>query len=208
MRSVYRQYCFLFLAVLSGLLAVVAAFVAYFDPLWCTGFSHRANRITPVIDARQQKTGRLMHGHEVYDALVIGSSRVEQFRQEDFVPLRVFNYAAPSMYPDEYEGYIDQFLSRSDDRPRTVFLGLDFYGTNQRAVDHARHPSYYFNLCGSPLYPLKTCLSRDAAKYAFRMLRGRRDTFSYDRVTLDKITKVADRTESDVRDRGPTARRP
>ena len=180
-----------------GLLACTAAFVAYFDPLWCTGFTHEASRITPVIDTRLQKTSRLIRCSSDYDALVIGSSRAEQLRQEDFAPLRVFNYAAPSMYPDEYEEYLDQFLRSSGSRPRIVFLGLDFYGSNLRAFAHARSPGYYIETCSAPLYPLKTLLSGDSVKYSMGMLRGERDMFNYDRLTLDKITKVIDRKESD-----------
>ena len=197
-RGTYKRQVFLFLALLTGLLVSTASVVAYFDPLWCTGITHEANRITPVIDARLQKTSRLIRGHNNYDALVMGSSRVEQLRQEDFAPLKVFNYAAPSFYPDEYEAYLDQFLHCNGSNTRTVFLGLDFYGTNIKLFEHAKSPSYYIKTCSAPLYPLKTFLSGDSIKYSMKMFRGKRDMFNYDRMTLDKLTKVVDRNESDA----------
>jgi hypothetical protein len=196
-RGMYRRQVFLFLVLLLGLLGCTASVVAYFDPLWCTGITHEANRITPVIDARLQKTSRLIRGHNDYDALVMGSSRVEQFRQKDFAPLRVFNYAFPSVYPDEYEDYLDLFLRYNRGGARLVFLGLDFYGTNVRAFEHARPPSYYIGTCVSPFYPLRTFISGDALHYALRMARKSNDIFSYDRLSLDKITKVVSREESD-----------
>ena len=193
----YRRQVVLFLTLLLGFLICTASVVAYFDPLWCTGLSHEANRITPVIDARLQKTSLLMRGHDNYDALLMGSSRVEQFRQKDFAPLRVFNYALPSVYPDEYEDYLDLFLRYNRGTPRLVFLGLDFYGTNLRAFEHARTPGYYISTCGSPFYPLRTFISGDALRYALRMVRNNSDIFSYDRRSLDKVTKVVSSEESD-----------
>lgn len=194
----YRNSLLTFIASLAVLLTLTAAFNIYFDPLLCFRAVRPANRIVPVVDTRLQKTNCLLAGDEVYDAVLLGSSRVEQFRKQDFAPLRIFNYAAPSFYPDEAEEYLDLFLRINGHRPVVVFLGLDFYGTNARAHEHAKPPKYYIETSTSPFYHLKTSLSRDTFKYSFRMLRDKQEMFRYDRLTLDKITQVLQARESDA----------
>ncbi len=196
---VYKKYLFVFIASLSGLLITVAAVNIYFDPLMCFRTVSASNRLTPIIDNRLQKTNRLLHSGETFDALLIGSSRVEQFRQQDFAPLKVFNYSMASFYPDEAEDYIKLFLRVNKRKPSIIFLGLDFYGSNLHAYEHAKPPSYYIDTCSPYLYPFKSALSRDMLKYSFRMARGQHQTFRYDRVTLDKITNVLSPQESSER---------
>ena len=182
--------------LLSGLLGGTVAIVAYFDPLCSTGTIRKYNRIIPVIDARLQKTNLLMRSKDSYDALLIGSSRVEQFKQEDFLPLRVFNYSAPAMYLDELEEYIDLFLRVNNSKPEVIFLGLDFYGTNLKMHKHARPPGYYIKTCSSP-FTLGTFLNLDTLKYSLRMACCKKARFNYDRMTLDKLTGLFSREETE-----------
>lgn len=174
----------------------MGGYISFYDPLMVTGFIHASNRIVPVIDARIQKTNNLLHHHAVYDALLIGSSRVEQFRKEDFAPLNVFNYAVPSIYPDEYIGYIDFFLKTNKNPSPVVFLGLDFYGSNSINHDHAKNPAYYIGTCSSPLYSPKTLLSKDSFGFARKMATGRKGFFSYDRESLNKMNVPVSPEES------------
>ena len=192
----YRKQVVVFIALMLLLNVGVILIVSYFDPLMCTSLINGWNRITPVIDSRFQKTSRLLNDHSVYDALLIGSSRVEQFRQEDFAPLKVFNYGLPSLYPDEYREYIDFFLRAHGATTKKIFIGLDFYGTNAGMYEHAKSPSFYIDTCSSVLYPLRSCMSWDSVKHVIRMLRGKRDQFCYDRITLNKLTKRATTAES------------
>lgn len=186
-----------FIVSLSGLMALVAAVNIYFDPLMCFGTLRHANRIVPDIDARLQKTNHLLYGVESYDALLLGSSRVEQFRQQDFAPIKTFNYAVPSFYPDEAAEYLDLFLRKNKRKINTVFLGLDFYGSNAHAHEHAKPPQHYSKTSQSPFYRGKTLLCRDTLKYSFRMTRKKKELFRYDRKTLDKITQVLGTRESE-----------
>lgn len=195
--KVYRTYLLTFIISLSGLMVLVAVVNIYFDPLMCFGSLRPANRIVPDIDARLQKTNHLLYGVESYDAVLLGSSRVEQFRQQDFAPMKTFNYAAPSFYPDEAAEYIDLFLRKNKRKTDTVFLGLDFYGSNARAHEHAKPPQHYSKTSQSPFYRGKTSLCRDTLKYSFRMTRKKKEQFRYDRKTLDKITQVLGTHESE-----------
>jgi hypothetical protein len=194
--SHYKRSFLMLLVVLACLTGGTMAIVDYFDPLCCNGAVRKYNRVIPIIDARLQKTNMLIRSKNSYDALLIGSSRPEQFKQEDFLPLHVFNYSAPSMYPDEYEAYIDLFLKYNDRRPKVIFLGLDFYGTNLKMHKHARPPDYYIKSCSSP-FTWRNLLSIDSLKYALRMACGTRDLFNYDRKTLDKLTQHPSREVSD-----------
>ena len=202
--SHYKKWLILFLAFLAWLVVGSMAIVYYFDPLCCTGTIRKHNRIIPVIDARLQKTNMLLRSNNNYDALLIGSSRPEQFRQEDFLPLHVFNYSAPSMYPDEFEEYIDLFLQNNKKKTKIIFLGLDFYGTNLKMYKHVRPPSFYIKSCSSPL-TWRNLLSIDSLKYALRMARGKNDRFNYDRITIDKLTGKISRKESERVFRGDLA---
>lgn len=79
--KVYRKYFLSCIGLLFSVFAMTAAFNSYFDPLLLSGSVCPGNRFVPVIDTRLQKTNRLYHGGERYDALLLGSSRAEQFRQ-------------------------------------------------------------------------------------------------------------------------------
>lgn len=186
----HRFFILFFYIVIGCLSFAVAGYNFYFDPLVITGFSNKANRIVPDIDARLQKTNKLASYKSEYDALLIGSSRVEQFRQEDFRPLHIFNYAMPSIYPHEYTDYIDFFLKTNRNKNAVIYLGLDFYGTNSIKHDHHKTPDYYIGICSSFLSRFKSLLSIDSFKYSRKMAKKQyvKETFSYDRDSLNKIT--------------------
>lgn len=153
-----------------------------------SGVFHPKNRLVPVIDARLQKTNHFLHYKNSYDALLIGSSRVEQFRQKDFKPLNIFNYGLPSIYPDEYVNYIKFFLENNKQTSPIIFLGFDFYGSNGKNYDHAKASEYYFERCTSLVNFPKILFSLDTLNYARKMSKTQKDVFIYDRLSLDKIS--------------------
>jgi len=178
-----------FIFILVGLCILAGGYISYYDPLMVTGLIHTANRIVPVIDARMQKTNKLLHYQADYDALLIGSSRVEQFRQEDFAPLKVFNYAMPSIYPDEYVAYIDLFLRTNKKPVSVIYLGLDFYGSNGKKHYHSKSPLFYSGTCTSLFSAPRALFSKDSFDFAHKMATAKRDFFSYDRESLNKINE-------------------
>ncbi len=194
----YRNKTISFLAILGAICIIASGYIAYYDPLMVTGFITAQNRIVPTIDARIQKTNKLLNYRADYDGLLIGSSRVEQLRQEDFQPLKVFNYAVPSIYPDEYVDYIDLFFKTNKNKSPIVFIGFDFYGSNGNYHDHAKAPKYYIEMCSSFFYVSSVLLSKDTFIFARKMARRSNGGFSYDRQTLDKIHPVVSKQESEA----------
>ncbi len=195
--KVYRKFFLSCIGLLFSVFAAIATFNGYFDPLMIFSSVHPGNRYVPVIDTRVQKTNRLYHGNEKYDALLLGSSRAEQFRQQDFLPYRLFNYALPSLYPDEAGEYLDFFLKKNGNGRVVVFLGLDFYGSNAITHEHAKPPGYYHASVVDPFQTVSPYIGRNALKYSFKMLRGKKEVFKYDRVTIDKVTQFMGQEESD-----------
>jgi hypothetical protein len=122
----YRKHFLATVTILVCLLMFAAIPNIYYDPLCRFLLFPATSRPVPVIDPRLQKTNHLLHGPANYSALVLGSSRVEQFRQQDFAPLKTFNYAVFSFYPDEASEYLDFFIKNNPVKLDTVFLGLDF----------------------------------------------------------------------------------
>ncbi|HEY3307938.1 MAG TPA: hypothetical protein VGJ93_05750 [Desulfuromonadaceae bacterium] len=197
---VNKNYRLIFVANVTALACLyLATFMinAFYDPLCCFLLFPSANRPVPVVDSRLQKTNHLVHGPANHSALLLGSSRAEQLRQQDFTPLRTFNYAAPSFYPDEASEYLDFFIKKNSVKPTTVFLGLDFYGSNLLMHEHAKPPRHYIETCSYPLGAFKTAVSHDTLKYSLRVAKGKRDMFMYDPLTLDKLTIVQGAAESD-----------
>jgi len=175
---------------IGGLSILAGGYIFYYDPLMVSGFINANNLIVPVIDARFQKTNKLLHYRADYDVLLIGSSRVEQLRQEDFLPLKVFNYSLPSIYPYEYVYYIDLFLQKNKKKSPVIFLGFDFYGSNSINHSDVNPPDYYIKMCTSLFYVPKILFSNDSFVFARKMSTGIKDTFAYDRVSLNKINGV------------------
>ena len=168
----HKFFSWNFLCLLGVFCILFASFIFYYDPLIVTGFMSKANPIVPDIDARLQKTNRLLCYHADYDALLIGSSRVEQFQQEDFAPIKIFNYAMPSIYPNEYTAYIDLFLKTNRNHSPIIFLGFDFYGSNSIRHAQQKEPDYYIGNSSPFLRATRLLLSTDSFKLARKMSTG------------------------------------
>lgn len=102
----------------------------------------------------------------------------------------------PSFYPDEAGDYLDFFLRKNGNGKVVVFLGLDFYGSNAIAHEHAKPLRTYIASAVDQLQAFSSYLGRNALKYSFKMLRGKKEVFKYDRVTIDKATQVLTPEES------------
>lgn len=187
MQSRYKKWAAFTLAILMALLGITAGFNYYVDPLWCFSHITRHNRLSPVIDGRQQKTNAITFGRSNYDALLIGSSRTEHINASDIDGYQAFNYAVPSIYPDEYKAYIDYFRKHNKEL-KLIIIGLDFYGSNKTGVDRADKPLAYIEKANGIAYKLHALLSKDATRFSFNTLRSRfNDYFCYDRLAGGKL---------------------
>ncbi len=172
-------------------LLTVAGINYYIDPLWCFKGVNKYNIFTCDIDARQQKTNKITYNTNGYDTLIIGSSRTEHINQQDFTGYKAFNYAVPSIYPEEYGKYIDYFKKHNPNL-KYVIIGLDFYGSNKKGVDRSKTPDYYLGKSNEPLYRLKILLSLDTFRLAVKTAKRKFKFFYYDRTNNNKCVAPID----------------
>lgn len=152
--------------------AVVMTFNYLMDPLWITGETSQFNSIRLGFNERQQKTNYLLaHPNEKHEVLVLGSSRSTYLSTSEFRNHSVFNYAANNMHPSAYIGYLENYVSITGRQPKTVILGLDFWGTNANTTFKSEEPPYYLQTATSWSYLPKICASMDATRYAVKNLK-------------------------------------
>lgn len=193
-----KTYLAAFLGVFSILLAAVAGFNAYVDPLWFFAHANAWNRQQIGFDERQQKTNRIAFGGFPYDALLLGSSRVTYMNGHDFPGLTVFNYAVSGMRPEEYEGYLRYARQKKGSALRTVFIGIDFFATNRHYGGGAPSAAHYAETAEKPLYRLESLLSADTFRRAMDNVRARSadcDCYGRDNVKSMARYSVSEKAE-------------
>lgn len=159
MRS--RGFVIIWLMVFLGGCLLFAGVNYYVDPLWLFSHENRFNRKQWGFDERQQKTNLARFGSFEYDGLLLGSSRSTYISQADFSKTRIFNYAVSGMRPVEYPGYIDFALSMRKRPFKVIYLGMDFFATNQKNPGSPERAVRYTEESGHPLYRLESLLSYD-----------------------------------------------
>src|ERR1039457_5780055 len=193
MKSTQFRYKLLlcsFIAVLFAGCSIIIAANYFIDPLWCFGIPNNCFINYPDIDARLQKTNRVTFGSEKYDTLILGSSRTEHIRQIDFVGYNAFNYAVPSIYPQELSGFIDYFKQANHGTLKTIVIGLDFYGTNINAADKRSDLKEYLEKYHDKLYRYKLLLAIDTLKYSVKVVRQSFVKYYYDRYNNKLFTNT------------------
>ena len=171
--------CFLALVGTVTLLTVMANYVI--DPLWCFSNINSVNTPAGIVDQRQQKTNKLTFERNSYDALILGSSRTEPVSQDDFYNLHAFNYAAPAMFPDEYDSYIEYFCKLNHDKVTTIFVGLDFFGTIETKPIENKPPMTYIDTSRERLYRFKSLITMDALRIYVKNYYKHANYYLYDR---------------------------
>jgi hypothetical protein len=142
---------------------------ALVDPLWFFTHAHRLNRAQISFDQRAQKTNWLHARRGRFDAVLLGSSRSTYIDQHDFAPLRLFNYAAESMMPQEYRPYLDHFARANGRPPAVVVLGVDFFGGRDVPRLGDRHDAAaYTGRAGDPRHLAGALLSLDLLGWSLR----------------------------------------
>jgi len=167
----HKNYLYLFAGLLLTALGSVAAINCYVDPLWLFGHSNRHNNVQTGFDERQQKSNRLHFGDTPYDALLLGSSRSTYINQNDFTGLRVFNYAVSGMRPEEYAPYIAYAELQRGQPFATVFIGVDFFGSNKKYGGRAAPAEQFFRVAGRPFYRLESVLSFETLRKSLENMK-------------------------------------
>lgn len=177
----YKKWCTLFLLAIGSVTFVTVAVNYLVDPLWCFRHINRYNRNAIIIDQRLQKTNEITFGNNEYDAVILGSSRTELVNQNEFGNCKAFNYAIPALTPEEYLPYLNYFKSRTGDRAKCIFIGLDFFSTTKsRPIQHNR-PEYYISQANEQHYRLKTLLGLDTLRLLIKAKFNKKQYFKYDR---------------------------
>lgn len=194
MRAFHLRYLALAALACGAYLGAIAGVVYAMDPTWCFGTAHAPNHRQQAFDERRQKTNLMVRRPPDYDAVLLGSSRVTYVDRRDFVGVRVLNYAASEMRPEEYAGFVANAAAHAGRPPRVVFVGLDFDGTSAHRRPGAAPllAATYLADARDPFGGLKTLVSADALDQAladFRLNRGRADRAWYD---ADHVKHVRD----------------
>lgn len=171
--------CFIVIFIL--LVSMTALFNVIIDPMFCFSHINILNERAELIDQRQQKTNLLAFGPRNFSGLVIGSSRTEMIRPKDFSNSNIFNYAAPAMLAGEYAEYIEFFRKNNRGPVESLYLGLDFFATNTKALINNEKPAAYFARTGQSLYRFKTALNFDTLKAYFKKRLDKDNYFQFDR---------------------------
>lgn len=138
------------------------------DPLWMFKTSNLFNQKQLDFDERQQKTNYLVYNKSDYDSLILGSSRSTYIDQNIFN--KTFNYSANSMYPYEYEYFINIFSIITQKTPKNIILGVDFFGSNRNENKKNKTLLYYKNT-KSNFYRIKMLYSFKILRFSFKNIR-------------------------------------
>ena len=195
----YRKWVRLFLGIVLGVISLFALFNYTIDPLWTFCHSNRYNNAQPGFDERQLKTNRAYFcGLEPYDALMLGSSRVTYINQHDFKTMNVFNYAAVSMYPAEYRGWIKEAEKIKGSPFKTIIIGVDFAGSNygpfaQQQISSTPKPSHYVSITKSFMYRYKMLFTMDTLSQSITSIEHSRalGTIDYTRDNVKQTIRIS-----------------
>lgn len=158
-----------FAIILSFLCFMIASFTYQIDPMWCFVHSNRYNSRQLPFEPRQQKANYLVARPAAYDALILGSSRLNMIIQRDIKDYTAFNGSVASMLPDEYADYVNFAKRHNKADIKLIILGVDFFSsnTNFKGYGH-KTPDHYFQNAENRLYRFKTLLTWDALNYSFK----------------------------------------
>ncbi|MCX2717679.1 hypothetical protein OQH61_08020 [Helicobacter sp. MIT 21-1697] len=117
---------------------VIAFLNIFIDPYFLYGISHKYNYFFNSINERVEKVNRIYYGKkESYDSVLLGSSRATYVNQYDFKEHKLFNFAASSMNPFEYEDYLE-LMKQKGHSLRTIYLQIDFFGSNIKLKEEVK----------------------------------------------------------------------
>lgn len=178
-----KKFVFISITSLIFILSTIATINYFVDPYWCFNHSYSFNQFQRASNERQQKTNQIYFGTKQYEGLLFGSSRVTLFDKRNLNG-NVFNYACSDMQPKEYKTFIEFAIKHAKQDIKTVYLGLDFYGSLGYGINKYNDTQKYTKNTLSSLYRYKLLLSIDAlnnsAHNLKRFYRKTRNTYNRD----------------------------
>ena len=167
---VMKRFVHISIITLIFILSSIATLNYFIDPYWCFNHSYSFNQYQKGSNERQQKTNQLYFSNKKYDSLLLGSSRVTYFNKKDLKG-EVFNYSCSDMQPKEYKSFVDFAINNAKQDIKTIYLGLDFYGSLAYGIKKFNNPKQYAEATLSKFYRYKVLLSIDALNNSMHNLK-------------------------------------
>jgi hypothetical protein len=156
-----KKFVYISIICLLIILNSIVVINYFVDPYWSFNHSFKFNQFQRASNERQQKTNQIYFGKENYDSLLFGSSRITLFDKRELKG-KTFNFACSDMQPKEYKAFIDFAINEANQDIKTIYLGLDLYGSLSYGVKKFNESKQYGNLTLSKFYRYKLLLSIDA----------------------------------------------
>ncbi|MBO0961650.1 hypothetical protein J1P26_18245 [Neobacillus sp. MM2021_6] len=159
------QTCILTILAMTPFLGIIG-FNYFIDPLWLYSHQNSFNNVQNPFDERLLKTHSITFNPKNYSAVLLGSSRVTYMNEHEF-PMKTYNYAVSSMLVEEYDPYLTYAEEKIGKHFDTVFIGLDFWGTNvNRPKVQSKDLNTYIKEMDKPFYRVKKLFSFNTFEYA------------------------------------------
>lgn len=123
---------------------------------------------TTIGDVRHIKTRNIISKNEVYNTLLIGSSRVYDVGNLSDCNYLIYNYGFIQAIPEDFPAFIEYAL---ENQPiQKIIIGLDFFGTSNKGLNdassHWKKSDEYINEVKS-----ENLLSRTLSIYDFQRFK-------------------------------------
>lgn len=173
---------FILVALLS-----IGLFNYWMDPFWCFNHSHKYNNIQKGTNERQQKSNYIYFNKKKYDTLLLGSSRTTYLDNSSFKELKVFNFSAAGMRPQEYLTYIDFVVNDTHHNINNIIIGMDFFGYLNYGLFMFNEADNIITTTKSSLYKYKMLVSFDGLNNSIKNIRDYMKNRTSDRYNRDAI---------------------
>lgn len=126
--KIYQKWISAFAVTAVTVLIIIGVVNFLVDPMFM--FREKKNIYDEIfrINWRLQKTNYLRFVNSDFGSFMLGSSHVYMIRNNDMSDKNFFNYWVPGLHAKEYLLNMS-FLPK--EKPLRIYLGLDFFGTNE-----------------------------------------------------------------------------
>jgi hypothetical protein len=165
------------------------------DPLWTFSHANQYNSKQNDFNERQQKTNYIYFNRlKNFDGILLGSSRTTFLNQNYFEDMNIYNYALNSMFPYEYEKYLDFAKEIKGKDFKYIIIGADFYGSNIPTKHQFKNPQFYINKTKSFFYRYKLLLSTDTLEQSKKNYKNSKQFTEryYDRYNVKYQHKISE----------------
>lgn len=166
-----KKWIWAWIIITSIGVTIIMSINYWVDPLWCFGHNNRLSHIRSMVDERQQKTNYLHHTDQQFNTIILGSSRPTYLAPSYFKTLKVFNYAANNMLPNEFKGYLKNYVDITGKAPENIIIGLDFWGSSMSNTKEHFKPDHYLSQRKQKTYLPSNLTSIDALQYSLRNIK-------------------------------------